>query len=324
MEWGAPQALHILPPPADGVLTLIGDGSPNPKRGQHNPLAQTGRISEHKPWFVGIRFVLLVVSWDAFRFPVAFRRLRPKGHPQYRPENALCRDLLLGFPPPSWATDILVEGEAAYGSHTNMQRVRQREADDLERTWGFVFAIARPWQTVEGTAIKDLVTPLPRQHYKRTWGPRLPAANGRKALGMSSKRLSLRHVGDVTVVLRTTGRNVGPKHTKILVTNLTALTPRYVVLADQKRWAVEPIHRELQSALGLGEHQVRGEEKRLEHAFGLAGLAYLFLIRLCHHEMRPGSPWRLSHLQHACRLRVITNQVEHNVKTSLAKRRKAA
>jgi hypothetical protein len=47
MEWGAPQALHILPPPADGVLTLIGDGSPNPKRGQHNPLAQT-LISAHE------------------------------------------------------------------------------------------------------------------------------------------------------------------------------------------------------------------------------------------------------------------------------------
>jgi hypothetical protein len=35
----------------------------------------------------------------------------------------------------------------------------------------------------------------------------------------------LRHVGDVTVVLSKRGRNLGPKQTKILVTNLAALTP---------------------------------------------------------------------------------------------------
>jgi hypothetical protein len=134
VEWWAQQALMLLPPPEDGVLTLIGDGSHKPKRGQHNPLAQTGRTSEHDRWFFGIRFVLLVVSWDSWRLPVAFRVIRPKSHSQYRTENDLFRDMVLGFTPPAWATDILVEGDAAYGSQANMKMGMQRHADDPERT----------------------------------------------------------------------------------------------------------------------------------------------------------------------------------------------
>jgi hypothetical protein len=74
----------------------------------------------------------------------------------------------------------------------------------------------------------------------------------------------------------------------------------------------------------MGEQQVSGEERRIENAFGMAVLAYLFLIRLCHHEMLPGRSWSMAQLQHTFRLRMITNQVEHNVKTSLPKSRKVA
>ncbi len=56
------------------------------------------------------------------------------------------------------------------------------------------------------------------------------------------------------MVLSKQGRNLGSKHTKILVTNLAELTPRQVVLAYQKRWPVELIKRELKSDLGLAEH----------------------------------------------------------------------
>ena len=74
----AQQAMNVLPPPEDGVLTLTGDGSDKPKRGKQNPLAQKGRKSQHDPWFFGIRFALLIVSWDVFRLPVAFRLIRLK------------------------------------------------------------------------------------------------------------------------------------------------------------------------------------------------------------------------------------------------------
>jgi hypothetical protein len=113
VEWWAQKALNTLPPPADGVITLTGDGSDKPKRGLNNPLAQKGRKSEHHPWFFGIRFALLIVSWDVFRFPVAFRLIRPKSHPQYRTENALFRDMVKSFTPPSWAQVVIVEGDAA-------------------------------------------------------------------------------------------------------------------------------------------------------------------------------------------------------------------
>ena len=117
---------------------------------------------------------------------------------------------------------------------------------------------------------------------------------------------------------------MGPKQTKILVTNLAALTPSQVVGIYQKRWAVERLHWELKSGLGLGEHQVSGDKDRSEKSIGIAVLAYLFVLRVCHHEIVPGKPWSIFQLQHVLRLRVMTAQVEHNVKTKMAKARKAA
>ena len=87
---------------------------------------------------------------------------------------------------------------------------------------------------------------------------------------------------------------------------------------------MEQINRELKTDLGLGEHQVSREEGRIEKSFGIAVLAYLLLIRACHKEILPGTPWSIAQLQHALRLRIITNQVEHNVKTRLPKVRKVA
>ena len=324
VEWWVQEALHTLPPPKDGALYLVGDGSHKPKRGTQNPLGQKGRKSEHQPWFFGMRFALLIANWDVYRLPVAFRLMRPKRHPAYQPENALFRAMVDDFVPPAWATRIIVTGDAAYGSQENMRMVLDRDAHDPARRWGFVFAIARTWKTVEGKAIKNLVTHLPRTYYQRTRIPRLPASTGCKTFWVYSTCLCLRHIGDVTVVLSKRGRNVGPKHTKILVTNLDEWTPRQVVCAYQRRWPVEQINRELKTDLGLGEHQVSGEEGRIEHSFGIAVMAYLLLIRVCHQDILPGKPWSVAQLQHALRLRVITNQVEHNVKTRLTNARKVA
>jgi Transposase DDE domain len=239
-------------------------------------------------------------------------------------ENALFREMVSHFVPPAWAKRVMVTGDAAYGSQENMQMVLKRDADDPARRWGFVFAIARTWKTVEDKAIKDLVTHLPRKYYQRVRVSRLSGTKGCKTFWVYSTRLCLRHVGDVTVVLSKKGRNVGPKHTKILVTNLDEWIPRQVVGAYQRRWPVEQINRELKTDLGLGAHQVRGEEGRIENSFGIAVLAYLLLIRACHQEILPGTSWSIAQLQHVLRLRIITNQVEHNVKTRLTKARKAA
>ena len=324
VEWWVQEALNTLPPPKDGTLFLVGDGSEKPKRGTQNPLAQKGRKSEHHPWFFGIRFALLIVNWDVYRFPVAFRLIRPKSHPAYQSENALFREMVGRFVPPSWAKRVIVEGDAAYGSQDNIKMVMKRDADDPARRWGFVFAIARTWKTVEDKAIKDLVTHLPRKYYQRARVPRLPGTTGCKTFWVYSTRLCLRHIGDVTVVLSKRGRNLGPKQTKILVTNLDEWIPRQVVGAYQRRWPVEQINRELKTDLGLGEHQVSGEEGRIEKSFGIAVLAYLLLLRACHQEIVPGKSWSIAQLQHTFRLRVMTNQVEHNLKARLTKARKVA
>jgi hypothetical protein len=324
VAWWVEAALQTVPPAKDGTLYLVGDGSVKPKRGTKNPLAQKGRKSEHQPWFFGIRFALLIATWDDYRLPVAFRLIRVKTHPAYQTENALFREMVRRFVPPPWATRVIVEGDAAYGSRDNMKMVMQRDADDPARRWGFVFAMARTWKTVEGKAVKDLVTHLPRTYYQRTLVPRLPGGGGRKTFWVYSTRLCLRHIGDVTVVLSKKGRNLGSKQTKILVTNLDEWTRGQVVGAYQRRWPVEQINRELKTDLGLGEHQVSGEERRIENSFGIAVLAYLLLIRACHQEILPGTSWSVSRLQHALRLRVMTNQVAHNVKSQLAKVHKAA
>jgi hypothetical protein len=84
------------------------------------------------------------------------------------------------------------------------------------------------------------------------------------------------------------------------------------------------MHWELTSGLGLGAHQVSGDPNRSEQSVGLAVLAYVLVLRVCHHEIGPGKPWSIFPWQHALRLRVMTNQVAHTAKGKLAKTRKAA
>ena len=324
VSWLAQDLLTTLPPPANGILYLFGDGSHADKRGTKNPVAQKGRISQQHPWFFGLRFVLLMAAWDGYRMPVGFRLILPKRHVAYRSENALFREMVGEFVPPSWAKLVIVGGDAAYGSKANMRMVQDRDKADTARRWGFVFAITRTWKTVEEKTLKNLVTHLPRQYYQRTQVPRETVGKGRRTFWTYYTRVCLRHVGDVTVVLSKKGRNVGPHNTKLLVTNLAALTPRQVVSIYQKRWAVELMHWELKSGLGLGEHQVSGDTNRSEKSVGIAVLASLFVLRVCHHEIVPGKPWSLFQLQHTLRVRVMMNQVEHKMKVKMAKAYKAA
>jgi hypothetical protein len=324
VRWLAQDLLATLPPPTKGVLYLFGDGSHADTRGTKNPVAQKGRKRQHQPWFFGLRFVLLMAAWDGYRVPVGFRIIWPKRHATYQRANALFREMVSAFVPPSWAKLVIVGGDAASGSKANMQMVQDRDKVATARRWGFVFAIARTWKTVEEKSIKHLVTHVPRTYYQRMRVPRAYTGRGRRTFWTYHTRLCLRHVGEVPVVLSKTGRNLGPQQTKLLVTNLAELTPRQIVRVYQKRWAIELVNGELTSGLGLGEHQVRGAKDRSEKSVGIAVLASLFVVRACHHEIGPGNPWSIFQLQHALRLRVMTNQVEHNVKAKMAKTRNAA
>jgi hypothetical protein len=127
-----------------------------------------------------MRCALLSAPGDVYRLPVAFRLIRVKTPPEYQTEQAVLRAMVGRFVPPSWAKRVIVEGDAAYGSQDTMKMVRQRDADDPARRWGFGCAIARTWQTVEAKTIKDLVRHVPHPYSQRTLGPRLPGARGRK------------------------------------------------------------------------------------------------------------------------------------------------
>ena len=98
-------------------------------------------------------------------------------------ENALFRDMVGEFIPPSWAKLVVVCGDAAYGSKANMKMVKDRDKADGERRWGFVFAIARTWKTVDEKMIKNLVTHLPHKLYQRTWIAKDIEGQGRKPFG---------------------------------------------------------------------------------------------------------------------------------------------
>jgi hypothetical protein len=205
-----------------------------------------------------------------------------------------------------------------------MAMVQARAKADTARRWGFVFAIARPWKTVADKSIQNLVPQVPPQYNQCPRGPCEPGRKGRKTLWTSSTDLCLRHGGDVTVVLSQQGRTRGPQQTTILATNLAELTPRQVGCLYRKRWAIAVMHWELQAGWGLGEPQVRGDKNRREQSVGLAVLAYWLVLRICHHEIVSGKAWSILQLQHALRLRVMTNQVEHQVKVQMGNAYKAA
>ena len=126
------------------------------------------------------------------------------------------------------------------------------------------------------------------------------------------------------MVLSKKGRNVGPKNTKILVTNLVELTARQVLSVYQRRWPVEVLFKELKSGLGLGEHQVSKDIDRIEKSIGIAIIAYLVLIRARKRDISPGRPWSIFQLKNNFTNDLVCNQFQHNMNRRLGRLMKAA
>ena len=126
------------------------------------------------------------------------------------------------------------------------------------------------------------------------------------------------------MVLSKKGRNVCPKNTKILVTNLLELTARLVLSIYQRRWSVEILFKELKSGLGLGEHQVTRDIDRIEKSVGMAVIAYLVLIRARKQDIRPSRSWSIFQLQNNFSRDVVCNQLEHSMRLRFQKLMKAA
>jgi len=214
---------------------------------------------------------------------------------------------------PLWAKFIIVTADSAYGSIENMKLVKKLDDFDLNRVWGFVFAIGRTWKLEDGKSISNLVKHIPHRLFQRTWIPGMTTDTSRKILWVFRKRTRLRHIGDVTVVLSKKGHNAGPQKTKILVTNLVDLTARHVISVYQRRWSVEILFEELKSGLGLGEHQVSKKMDRIEKSIVIAIIAYLVLIRARKKDITSGRSWSIFQLKSNLSNHLICNQIRHDM-----------
>ncbi|MDD3654578.1 MAG: transposase, partial [Desulfotomaculaceae bacterium] len=219
---------------------------------------------------------------------------------------------------------VIVVGDAAFAAKANMKFIQAKDQDDPQRRWGFVFAIARTWKMADGKSLKNLVKHTPHSCYHQTWIPRRPDCKGRKTFWIFEKHTRLQHVGDVTVVLTKKGRNLGPKHTKLLVTNLLELSARQVIDIYQRRWAIEILFKELKSGLGLGEHQVTKKLPRIEKSLGISLIAYNFLLRARKDDLKPGKPWSIFQLKTNFTMDLIQQQFQHSLALEINKWKKAA
>jgi Transposase DDE domain len=305
--WFAEQALQALPPPADGMLSLVGDSTLKGKRGQKPPLAHKTRLSQHHPYVFGFRIILLMAQWDVYRIPVDFALVRRTDDPGHQTENALFRHMLGEFRRPAWCLDVIVVADAAYASRANLATIQALDY------WS-VIALPRTWKFANGKALKDLVTYLPR--WKDTQ-IRIPTVNGqrRRAFWVYAKPVRLRHLGDVTVVLSKCRRNDGPKQTKILVTNLPErVTAREIVGVYLRRWWVELLVKELKGVVGLGQHQVTKHVDRVERSIAVAIMAYLLLLKLQAQDIPSDRPWSAFRLQRAFAWEVAQAQCERSAR----------
>jgi hypothetical protein len=275
----ATATLRSLPPPADGVLYLIGDSTLKPKRGRKHPVGHITRHSEYDPYLFGFEVVLLIASWDRVRIPVALGLIHPqcRGH-----QNILFRQMLRDFVPPAWAQHIVVIGDAGFAANETLRLL-------AEKHYAYVFAMPRTRKFTNGKHLRDLVQHLPKSCYYRRASHK---PDGRRQdYWVFTRHATLHQLGDVTIVLSKKRRNDGPKGVKIIVTNLTEASAGAILSIYARRWGVELTIKELKSGLHLGQMQVTKESERVGRSVVLSVLAYLLLGRLYGREEALNKEW---------------------------------
>ena len=281
----ATTTLRTLPPPADGVLYLIGDSTLKDKRGRKHPLGHTTRHSEHDPYTFGFAMVLLIASWDRFRVPIALAPIDPtcRGH-----QNTLFRQMLQDFAPPSWVHHVVVIADAGFAANATMRLI-------TDQNYGDVFAMPRTRKFTNGKHLRELVQHLPKSYYYRRASSK---PDGRRQDDWGFVRhATLHNLGDVTIVLSKQRRNTGPKQVKIIVTNLTGATAGTILSIYARRWGVELTIKELKSGLHLGRMQVTNDKERVARSVALSVLAYLLLVRLYGSDQAIMTDWSLFKLK---------------------------
>jgi DDE family transposase len=312
LYWLVTQCFSAFPPPADGVLYLVVDSTLKGKRTKKNPLVKKGRLNEHAPFTVGLHLVLLIAQWDIYRIPLDFRLVKPKTHKDYRSEPMLVRDMLEALVLPAWCKAVIVVADAAYASRDNLQAIQARR-------WFFVIAFPRTWKLANGQHLRDIVTHLPRHHYRQVRVPALVSTHRHRSFWTFVKSAHLRHIGDVTVLLSRRRRNDGPKQTKLLVTNLPMASARLIVMIYLRRWPVEICFKELKSGLGLGQAQVTKDPARVERSVAVTLMAYLVLLRLQATHIKPGTAWSIFALKQRFAWEIGVQQIKRTTQQQTLK-----
>ena len=314
--WLASEVIQSLPKPENQTIYLVTDGSKKEKRGKKNVFNQKGKIRSNHGWFFGIKFVVLMVQWSNLRIPVDFEILYKKGHKNYANENEIFRSMVERFKVPNGIKHVIVLADAGFASKENLRFLGQLREEMLKHTgvlWHYVVAFAKTWKLENGQELKNIARHTKRSCYKQY---RIPSINGKKqrSYWAFAKQASLRHIGDVTTVFSKARRNSGPKHVKVIVTNLPNVTAKQVLCIYQRRFLIEVLFKELKSGLGLGKQQVSKNENRITNSIGMSLLAYLLILKLQHKDIVPGKSWSIFKLQESLRYRVLSGQVEHDYK----------
>jgi Transposase DDE domain len=197
----AQTTLYSLPPPADGVLYLIGDRTISGKTGEKQPLAAYTRMNNYQQFTFGISLVLLIAQWGRFRIPLAAAVLDPK---KKGDQNIQFRQMLRRFEVPSWASQVIVLADAGFASKDNLRLIIQKQ-------WHYVFALPRTWKLADGTHLRDLARHLPKLYYRRVASYK--GDQRRKDYWVFARRTRLNTLGDVTTAaFQTTAQRWAEKY----------------------------------------------------------------------------------------------------------------
>jgi hypothetical protein len=314
--WLANEVIHKLPKPENHTIYLVADGSKKEKRGKKNIFNQKGKIRSNHGWFFGVKFVVLMIQWGNFRIPVDFEVLYKKGHEKYLNENQAFRKMIARFQVPKGIQHVIVLADAGFASKENLKflgTLREQKCKHTSVLWSYVVAFAKTWKLENGQELKNIAQHTKRSCYKQF---RIPSINGNKqrSYWAFAKQASLRHIGDVTIVFSKVRRNTGPKHVKVIVTNLPNVTAKQVLCIYQRRFLIEVLFKELKSGLGLGKQQVSKNENRITNSIGMSLLAYLLILKCQHTDIVPGESWSIFKLQEKFRYKVLLGQTKHDYK----------
>jgi len=127
---------------------------------------------------------------------------------------------------PDWVRQVIFLADAAYASKANFRCLKKLK-------WYYVMACAKTWNLEDGTPLKNRLIKLQKNQFKRTW---IPSTDGKRHrwFHVRMENLKLNDLGDVTVVFSKLRRNDSSASARVLLTNLSNLTSREILMIYQR------------------------------------------------------------------------------------------